>query len=688
METPTPRTGETATGTAGRTVGNRYTLGESVGSGGMGTVWRAYDQLLHRDVAVKEVLLPPGLPAPERKVLCERTLREARAAAALNHPAVVRVYDVVQDGERPWIVMELLEARSISELIRDEGPMPLKKVAEIGLAVLGALEAAHRIGVLHRDVKPGNVLIGTDGRTTLTDFGVARSANESPLTSTGLLLGSPQYIAPERARGQAFGPSSDLWSLGATLYTAVEGRPPFDRGDPLPTMTAVVCEPPDPITFAGPLAPILDGLMEKDPAKRWDTPRTRSALKIVLAGGSIAPVVKPAAAPVSPTSPAKPGGQRRALTSRLANAVGQRTPQRAIENSGATMEATGAMEAPVFTDTQPRVGHDGLPVRPTSPGHRPAAAPASPPAGQPVGQPQGPPQRHAAPPSGPPSHAQPAPPVRPPAALAPPQPGGNATRMMPGVGPQQPPAPHATQVIGPRQPDGPAKPRRSVYLESPEAMRASAAGETTGIPRPGRPADQRRMMVFAAIAVAVVLVMGLGAYAIAQFGSATPAARWIGSESSSGGGTSAQDPAFTEWTHPTGGYSVQVPKGWKLQWDGTHTRAKFYNASGAVYVQLYQNKVGKASIEDVWKAGENYQKKNVKDYARVAFKPAKIAGQDALDWEWTYFSDKTNVTRHILDRGIVIDGTSYELYISAPDKQYAANVHLLDKVSESFRITK
>jgi hypothetical protein len=260
--------------------------------------------------------------------------------------------------------------------------------------------------------------------------------------------------------------------------------------------------------------------------------------------------------------------------------------------------------------------------------------------------------------------------------------------MMPGVGPQQPPAPHATQVIGPRQPDGPAKPRRSVYLESPEAMRASAAGETTGIPRPGRPADQRRMMVFAAIAVAVVLVMGLGAYAIAQFGSATPAARWIGSESSSGGGTSAQDPAFTEWTHPTGGYSVQVPKGWKLQWDGTHTRAKFYNASGAVYVQLYQNKVGKASIEDVWKAGENYQKKNVKDYARVAFKPAKIAGQDALDWEWTYFSDKTNVTRHILDRGIVIDGTSYELYISAPDKQYAANVHLLDKVSESFRITK
>jgi hypothetical protein len=259
---------------------------------------------------------------------------------------------------------------------------------------------------------------------------------------------------------------------------------------------------------------------------------------------------------------------------------------------------------------------------------------------------------------------------------------------MPAVGPQQQPPSGETQLVGPRQPDGPARPRRSVYLESPEAMRASAAGETTGIPRPGRPMDQRRRMVFAAIAVAVVLIMGIGAYAIAHFGSDTPAARWIGSDSTSGGGTSAQDPQFTEWTHPTGGYSVQVPKGWKLQWDSTHTRAKFYNASGAAYIQLYQNKVGNASIEDVWKAGENYQKKNVQQYTRLAFKPAKIAGQDALDWEWTYFSARTNVTRHILDRGIIIDGISYELYFSAPEKQYATDVHLLDKVSESFRITK
>ena len=288
VDAPTPVDGTSAANAPdGRTVGRRYTLRSSVGSGGMGTVWRAFDELLRREVAVKEVLLPAGIPAPERAVLCERTLREARAAAALNHPAVIRVYDVVNDGDRPWIVMELLDAASLADTLRDEGPLPYDRVAEIGLAVLGALEAAHRVGVLHRDVKPGNVLLGSDSRVTLTDFGVARSPNESPLTSTGLLLGSPQYIAPERARGRPFGPPSDLFSLGATLYTAVEGRPPFDRGDPLPTMTAVVVEPPDQMAFAGPLAPVLLGLLEKDPEQRWDAIKTRNALRTVLSGGRI-----------------------------------------------------------------------------------------------------------------------------------------------------------------------------------------------------------------------------------------------------------------------------------------------------------------------------------------------------------------------------------------------------------------
>ncbi|MFG1926617.1 protein kinase [Cryptosporangium sp. NPDC048952] len=376
MDAPTPVDGTSAAGAPdGRTVGRRYTLRSSVGSGGMGTVWRAFDELLRREVAVKEVLLPAGIPAPERAVLCERTLREARAAAALNHPAVIRVYDVVNDGDRPWIVMELLDAASLADTLRDEGPLPYDRVAEIGLAVLGALEAAHRVGVLHRDVKPGNVLLGTDGRVTLTDFGVARSPNESPLTSTGLLLGSPQYIAPERARGRSFGPPSDLFSLGATLYTAVEGRPPFDRGDPLPTMTAVVVEPPDQMAFAGPLAPVLLGLLEKDPEQRWDSIKTRNALRTVLSGGRITSL---------------DGGGGRAPRQQPAGSADRAQPaRRRPETSSPSSGTPGVTSGPGGTATPPpppsgaaaskRPAPPAPPgAPPTPPGARPAAADGAP----------------------------------------------------------------------------------------------------------------------------------------------------------------------------------------------------------------------------------------------------------------------------------------------------------------------
>ncbi|NUS72075.1 MAG: protein kinase [Corynebacteriales bacterium] len=249
----------------------------------MGTVWRAFDQLLQREVAVKEVLIHDGLPDREREMLCERTFREARAAAQLDHSSVIRVYDVVQDSDRPWIIMEVLDSRSLAEIIADDGILPPLRVAEIGLSVLSALQAAHKLDILHRDVKPGNVLICPNGRVVLTDFGVARSPNESRLTSTGLLLGSPQYIAPERARGRPFGAPSDLFSLGATLYAALEGKPPFDRGEPIPTMTAVVCEPPDPMPNAGPLEDVILGLLEKNADERWDAERTKSAMRAVIA---------------------------------------------------------------------------------------------------------------------------------------------------------------------------------------------------------------------------------------------------------------------------------------------------------------------------------------------------------------------------------------------------------------------
>jgi len=201
-----PPSGERAT--PGTVVGGRYELKTPIGNGGMGTVWRAADTLLRRDVAVKEVLLPSTMPQNEKDALCERTLREARAAAALSHPSVVQVYDVVTDAGRPWIVMELLEARSLADMVIDDGPMAPRAVAKIGIAMLGALEVAHAAGVLHRDVKPANVLICNDGRCVLTDFGVARLPTESKLTTPGMVLGSPHFISPERAVGGAFGPPS------------------------------------------------------------------------------------------------------------------------------------------------------------------------------------------------------------------------------------------------------------------------------------------------------------------------------------------------------------------------------------------------------------------------------------------------------------------------------------------------
>ena len=252
----------------GRLVGGRYRLEEPLGRGGMGVVWRGRDEVLGRAVTVKEVLLPPGLSRDDEAVRYQRTLREARAAARLHHPNVVLVFDVVEEDERPWIVMELIGARSLAEMVDEHGPLPPRRVAEIGHNVLAALRVAHGAGVLHRDVKPSNVLLADDGRVVLTDFGIAAVEGDSTLTGTGNVLGSPAYTAPERARGDRGTAASDLWALGATLYTAVEGRPPYERGSAMATLTAVVTEEPDPVARAGPLGPLIEALLHKDPEAR------------------------------------------------------------------------------------------------------------------------------------------------------------------------------------------------------------------------------------------------------------------------------------------------------------------------------------------------------------------------------------------------------------------------------------
>ena len=289
-----------------RVIAGRYAVGEVIGRGGMGTVWSATDQVLQRKVALKEVTFSVHLNDEERTVLRERTMREARAAARLDHPSVTTVFDVVEEDGRPWLVMEHVPAPSLQELVEQRGSLPPQLVARIGLDVLSALEAAHAEGIVHRDVKPANVLVCPDGRARLTDFGIATTTGDSSLTTHGALIGSPSYMAPERASGGQPAPSVDLWSLGATLYTAVEGRLAFDRGDPVATLMAVATEPPAPMTLAGPLAPVLTGLLTKDPARRATVAQARRDLRAVADGRAPA-VPWPATPPPAAPPPAPPG---------------------------------------------------------------------------------------------------------------------------------------------------------------------------------------------------------------------------------------------------------------------------------------------------------------------------------------------------------------------------------------------
>ncbi|MFH8707382.1 serine/threonine-protein kinase [Streptomyces rubrogriseus] len=263
---------------AGRLIAGRYRLIAKLGHGGMGTVWRAKDETVDREVAVKEPRVPDHLPERERANAFERMRREARAAARLDHPAVVDVHDVAVVDDQPWIVMELVRGRSLGDALQ-EGTLSAREAARIGLEVLGALEAAHAAGVLHRDVKPDNVLLGRHDRVVLTDFGIAQIEGETSLTDTGGFVGSPEYIAPERVLGQRPGPASDLWSLGVVLYAATEGVSPFRRSNTPATLQSVLnATPAPPASAQGPLAEVITGLLDKDPARRPDAARVRALL--------------------------------------------------------------------------------------------------------------------------------------------------------------------------------------------------------------------------------------------------------------------------------------------------------------------------------------------------------------------------------------------------------------------------
>jgi eukaryotic-like serine/threonine-protein kinase len=612
----------------GTVVGGRYRLRVAIGTGGMGTVWQASDTVLHRDVAVKEVVLPPGMAGADRNAMFERTLREARAAAALSHPSVVQVYDVVTEGGRPWIIMELLQARSLAEMIIQDGPLAPRAVAKIGVALLGALEVAHSAGVLHRDVKPANVLICTDGRCVLTDFGVARMPSESNLTTPGMVLGSPHFISPERAVGGKFGPPSDLFSLGVTLYTAVEGRPPFDRGDPFDTMRAVVEEEPARMVRAGTLAGVLTGLLEKDPDRRWDVNQARAALRDLLDGTlanrAVHHVTDPYA--VVPPAPVPPMAQPELPTGRV---------------GGRAMILPGN-----------GTGYDEPEFR-----------------GPAFEAPQGPPTNawQPAPPQAPPTNAwQPAPPPQPAAGRQVPPPPQWSPSGSPVLAGTDPELAHLAQRRPPGQPAGTAPGRAR-----------SAFGWLKALPRAAQ----------IGIAAGVVVVVALGAVLLVTRGG-SPAANAGPAPSASASADTPLIPNPQKYTDKASRFTLNVPASWKQAVTSNYVDFTDPEDSGR-RLRVNVERSGD-SAEDFLVSAENQLKKKTTScaapYTRVGLKTdVTLDGRPAAELEYECGSGDS--MRHGIWRATIQDKQAFEFFLTVPDSQFAASKAIYDEAVRTYHLT-
>jgi hypothetical protein len=343
-------------------IAGQYRLIEQVGRGGFAIVWRARDERLRRDVAAKQLFLPPRFTDEQRRDHRTWTLREARSAARLAHPGVVTVHDVVEHDGIPWIIMEFVPGRTLGEIVRTDGPLPPARAAEIGLQLVEALRAAHAAGVVHRDVKPGNVIVGA-GRVVLGDFGIAQVEGDPELTESGIVMGAAAYTAPERARGEPAVAASDLWSLGATLFYAVEGRRPFGGPSPSAVLQAVLTRDPAPTRRAGPLARVLDGLLRKDVATRMNATEAAELLSLITAYERPRP-----AAAVAPDPPDREARSTATTGTRRGNVrrLYRRLRDRDRDLQTTTITATGRLRmprrgfsAPAIARRRPRSGLRG-----------------------------------------------------------------------------------------------------------------------------------------------------------------------------------------------------------------------------------------------------------------------------------------------------------------------------------------
>ncbi|MEV0278148.1 serine/threonine-protein kinase [Streptomyces sp. NPDC050610] len=657
-----------------RLVAGRYRLLERIGRGGMGTVWRAEDELLGRQVALKQIHISPYLEDDELATLYERTRREARSAARIAHPNVVVVHDVVEDRGRPCIVMEYVPSTTLGDVLKQFGTISPEETARIGRGMIAALRAAHGAGVLHRDVKPGNVLLGAEGRVVLTDFGIAQSSGTSTLTKTGEMVGSIDYIAPERVKGGSPGPASDLWALGATLYQALEGRPPFRKDTPVETAYSIAVDPFEPPRNAGPLAKLVETLLAKEPEFRPPAELVEQILREPMAEAETAYIeamVKPtgsttgggstagAVGAAGVTGVTNPGfGPAMDMGTGTATGTGAGTGQGYGPASGTgggtgygSASATGAGPATgtgMGTGTDPATGFG---TGPTTPTPTPTSASAPTPAQAPTA-----PTR--------PTHPT-----------------------------------HPTQGSDPRAP-GPGTGATSLA----EASTAPSPGQGSQSSQ-GKSRRRGRTVLWTAVAVvAGIAAAGGGYYFTHEYGAA-------GDSSASTGASGKQDPkptasspakpspgkselpapppvpdGYRKVTEKELGVSFPVPEGWTRQ-EKNSTEVNYIDPSGLARIQV--NVLDFASSDPLqhWKEVEEQVQAEQRGYKLGRMQNTKYLGEEAAVWEFT-FQGKAREFRAI-DLGFGHEGgNEYAIYLSAPSSMWDQYRPVFDSVRDGFRPRK
>ncbi|MER5576500.1 serine/threonine-protein kinase [Streptomyces massasporeus] len=636
---------DTRQDTRERLLAGRYRLGKVLGRGGMGTVWRAEDETLGRTVAVKELRFPTNIDQEEKRRLITRTLREAKAIARIRNNSAVTVFDVVQEDDRPWIVMELVEGKSLAEVIREDGLLEPKRAAEVGLAVLDVLRSAHREGILHRDVKPSNVLISDDGRVVLTDFGIAQVEGDPSITSTGMLVGAPSYISPERARGHKPGPAADLWSLGGLLYAAVEGAPPYDKGSAIATLTAVMTEPLEEPKNAGPLKDVIHGLLTKDPAQRLDDAGARAMLNSVLHAPET-PEPEPMDATKVVPLPAQPdrssrkggssgsGGKRgEEAGERLRGAL--RSVRKAASGSAAAGAAaasakSGAAEASSGSAGTASSASDSGADRSGTAG----ASPAKPGSGADAAGERGAPETKTA--SGGRSSGWP---VVPPPDLPPrPVPRAPLTDVVPRRTLMIIAVIVALAVIGTVLAIALSGDDKGSKGASGEGGGKTVATASDGADTKGDESDGTR-------------TDGAETDPAPSGPASNSTATGQSGGSSDEGGSGGGKGTAAESTHRGNqGYSIGLPKGWKYQSTAT-AGDRFTGPDGQKLLVAWTSTPKGDPVAD-WKNQERYMVRS--QYKKIRIEKVDYRGWNTADWEFTYTDGGTKY--RTIDRGFVVDG--------------------------------